>query len=296
MKVLITGGTGFIGSALTRELRDSGHDVTITTRKKSDSKDRLTWNPPDLIPSEIITEFDAVINLAGESIFSGRWTDDKKNRIKYSRTSTTHALVESFKQSGQRPKVLINASAAGYYGPHEDEIISEETPSGNDFLSSVAKEWEAEAYNAEKLDIRVVTTRFGVVLESDGGALAQMKIAFKSFLGGHLGGGEQWFPWIHRDDLIGIIRFILQNKEVSGPVNVVAPQQITNREFSSALGKSLNRPSLLPVPGFMLKLVLGEFGEVLLTGQRVSSEKIIKAGYKFRYPEIDKALTAIFKK
>ncbi len=295
MKILITGGSGFIGSALTKELEKAGHGVTITTRKKTTSKKKLTWNPPDLIASDIISTFDAVINLAGESIFSNRWTPETKKRIRASRIETTNSLVESIDLAEKKPTVLINASAVGYYGPHDDEV-TENDPPGNDFLSGVAKDWEAAAKQAEESGLRVVLTRFGVVLEAGGGALAQMETAFKSFLGGHIGTGKQWFPWVHRADLVGIIEFILENEDVSGPVNVVSPQQITNSEFSSALGKTLNRPSLLPVPGFMLKLALGEFGDVLLAGQRVSSEKIIKAGYEFKYLEIEKALAAIFKK
>ncbi|MBI4843550.1 MAG: TIGR01777 family protein [Nitrospirae bacterium] len=315
MNILITGGTGFIGSALTRELRNSGHTVIITTRHSSDSKDKITWNPPALLPSDIISEIDAVINLAGEPIAPERWTEERKKRIMSSRVETTRALVASIKQNeehaplslptgqagplfrGERkrlPKVLISASAIGYYGAHEDEYVTEDTPPASDFLAEVCKAWEAEALKAQESGIRVVLIRIGGVLESDGGALKQMMIPFKFFAGGPIGSGRQWLSWIHRDDLTGIIRFALENDFISGPVNGTAPNPVRNREFSTALGKAMKRPSFLAVPAFIVKLTLGELGSVLLTGQRVLPEKALKAGYKFRYPDLDDALKAIF--
>jgi uncharacterized protein (TIGR01777 family) len=296
MKVLITGGTGFIGSALARELKSSGHNVIITTRKEADSEDKLTWNLPDLIPPDIISDIDAVINLAGEPIAPERWTKERKKRIMSSRVETTRALAESMKNADPKPKVLISASAVGYYGPHEDEIINEESPPASDFLAEVCRAWEAEALKAEELGIRVVPIRIGGVLESDGGALKQMVTPFKFLLGGPIGSGRQWFSWIHRDDLVGIIKFALEDDSVTGPVNGTAPEPVRNREFAAALGKALNRPSSFAVPAFAVKMTLGELGEVLLTGQRVIPEKILKAGYHFKYPEINEALKAIFRK
>jgi uncharacterized protein (TIGR01777 family) len=296
MDILITGGTGFIGSALGKELKKSGHSVIITTRKKTQAKQKLTWNPPDLIPPDRIESIDAVINLAGESIASGRWTDKKKERIRSSRVDTTRALVQSLRHAKIKPKTLISASAVGYYGPHGNKVITEQTPAGADFLAEVAQAWEKEAFKADELGIRVVIVRFGTVLEADGGALKQMAVPFKLFLGGTLGSGEQWFAWVHRDDLIGIIQYVLEHETITGPVNVTAPELVTNREFCSALGEALGRPSWLFVPGFALKVLIGEFGGVLLTGQRVIPEKALKAGYKFKYPEIRAALKAIFDK
>jgi hypothetical protein len=297
MNILITGGRGFIGSALSRELKGSGYNVTITTRHRADSKDMLTWNPPALIPTDILAKFDAIINLAGESIAAGRWTKKRKERIMSSRINTTRALVESIRNIPiKKPKILISASAIGYYGPHGDEYVTEETPPADDFLAEVCKRWEAEALKAQELDMRVVTVRIGGVLEADGGALARMVIPFKFFIGGPIGSGRQWFPWIHRDDIVGIIKFALENESISGPINATAPQPVTNKEFSSALGKALNRPSSLAVPGFVIKLLLGELGDILLTGQRVLPEKVLKAGYKFKYPEVNEALRAIFQK
>jgi len=296
MNILITGGTGFIGTPLTRELRMSGHAVTVTTRSRTAAKDKLTWTPPDRIHPDIISGFDAVINLAGEPIAPGRWTKERKKRILSSRINTTRALVESIKNVNKRPKLLVSASAIGYYGAHGDEFVTEDTAPADDFLADVCRQWEAEAYKALQLGVRVATVRIGGVLESDGGALPQMALPFKLFLGGPIGSGRQWFSWIHRDDIIGIIKFVLENEAVSGPVNLTAPNPVTNREFSRALGKALHRPSFFAVPGFMVKLTLGELGDVLLTGQRVLPEKALKAGYKFKYSDVNEALGAIFKR
>lgn len=296
MNVLITGGGGFIGKSLTKELRNSGHNVIITTRRKTDSKDKLTWNPPDLIPTDSLTNIDAVINLAGESIASGRWTTARKERLISSRIDTTRALVESIKNADPGPKVFISASAIGYYGPHRDEFITEDSPPASDFLADLCVKWEAEALKAKELGLRVVLIRTGGVLESDGGALPPMTIPFKFFLGGPVGNGKQWFSWIHMDDETGIIRYALENEAVSGPVNATAPNPVTNKELSSAIGRVLSRPSWLTVPGFIVKLTLGELGDMLLTGQRVLPEKMLKAGYKFKYTDIDLALRTIFSK
>jgi uncharacterized protein (TIGR01777 family) len=296
MNILITGGTGFIGTPLTQELRKSGNDVTVTTRRQTDTKEKLSWNPPGLIPQNIISKFDGIINLAGEPIAPARWTEERKKGILSSRIDTTRALVESIKAADTKPKVLISASAIGYYGPHGDESLTEDTPPASDFLADVCVKWEAEALKAQESGVRVVTVRIGGVLEADGGALPQMIIPFKFFIGGPIGSGKQWFSWIHRDDVVGIMRYALENESVSGSVNATAPNSVTNKQFSTALGKALNRPSCLAVPGFMVELTLGELGAVLLTGQKVLPEKMLKAGYKFKYEDIEAALAAIFGK
>ncbi len=307
MNILITGGTGFIGGALSRELKNSGHNVIVTTRRPSDSKERLTWNPPVLIPSDMISKMDAVINLAGESIASGRWTKKRKELIMSSRINVTRSLVESMKQiplnppllkgdRGGLPRVLISASAIGYYGAHGDEYVTEDARPASDFLAEVCKAWEAEALKAQELGIRVVLVRIGGVLESDGGALPPMTIPFKFFLGGPIGNGRQWFSWVHRDDVVGIMKYALENESVSGPINATAPNPVTNKEFSASLGKAIGRPSWLAVPGFVVKLTLGELGNILLTGQRVLPVKALKAGYQFKYSDVDDALRAIFRK
>jgi len=300
MNILITGGTGFIGSALSRELSNSGHKVIIASRRKTPPKleniEIVRWDIQTPLSSEIMSGIDAVINLAGESLISGRWTKRRKERIMSSRVNTTRLLVESMKNANPKPKVLISVSAVGYYGPHGDEYVTEDAPPASDFLAEVCKAWEKEALRAQELGVRVVITRFGVVLESDGGALSKMAIPFKFFLGGHLGSGQQWFSWVHREDLIGFMKYALENESVSGHFNLTSPQPVTNKEFCFALGKALNRPSWFHVPAFMIKLTLGEVGRVLLTGQRVLPEKALKAGYQFKYPEINEALRAIFGK
>jgi uncharacterized protein (TIGR01777 family) len=296
MNILITGGSGFIGRALTRELTGSGHTVIITTRRRSDAKDTITWNPPSLIPANVLTDIDAIINLAGESIASGRWTEERKKRILSSRIETTRVLVESVRNLKRKPRVFISSSAIGYYGAHEDEPLTEDTPAASDFLADVCMQWEAEALKAEEFGIRVVLIRTGGVLETDGGALPAMAIPFRFFAGGPIGSGKQWFSWIHMDDEVGIIKFALEHDSISGPVNATAPNPVTNREFSSALGKALGRPSCLAVPGFIVKLTLGELGEVLLAGQRVIPEKVLQAGYRFKYTDVNEALRAIYRK
>jgi len=298
MNILITGGTGFIGSALQEELLKDGHNVVITTRRREsvwfEDRGVLKWAPPSLIPSDIISSIDAVINLAGEPIASGRWTEEKKERIRSSRIDTTRAIVQSIRNVKKPPQTLISASAIGYYGSHGDEEVTEETPPGSDFLADVCKAWEAEAMKAEDAGVRVVMVRIGLVLDRGGGMLSRMDKPFRFFIGGHIGSGEQWFSWIHRSDLIGIIRYILEHKEIKGPVNATAPNPVTNADFSRILGMVLGRPSWLHAPAFAIKLALGEFGDMILTGQRVLPKKIMEAGYQFRYPLLEDALRVIY--
>ncbi len=296
MNILVTGGLGFIGKVLCAELKNSAHNIFVTSRHGSRSEEVITWNPPQLILSDVISKIDAVINLAGEPIAPKRWTEERKRSILSSRINATRALVQSIEQADSKPKVLISASAIGYYGPHGDEYVTEDDPPASDYLADVCVKWEAEALKAEDLGVRVVTVRLGGVLEADGGALAQMIVPFKFFVGGPIGSGRQWFSWIHRDDVVGIIKYALENASVSGPLNATAPNPVTNKEFSNALGKALHRPSCLSVPGLVVKLTLGELGAVLLTGQRVLPKKALAAGYKFKYPELNEALSAIFKK
>lgn len=297
MKILITGGTGFIGRALSHDLQEAGHEVLILTRRKEYSAPPtikvVTWSPPKLILTDIMSGIDAIVNLAGESIFGRRWTKRQKDLIRSSRIDTTRAIVESIKNVDQRPRLLISASAVGYYGPHGDEYVTEETPLGDDFLAKLAKDWEAEALKAQELAVRVVLMRLGIVLEIDGGALPKMALPFKFFSGGPIGSGRQWFSWIHRDDVLGIIKFLLEDETISGAVNATAPNPVRNREFSSALGMALRRPSSFSVPGFLVRVALGEFGDVILQGQRVIPERLLNAGYQFKYPEINEALKAI---
>ena len=292
----MTGGSGFIGRELSRTLKDAGHNVSVTSRRRSSSEEVMALNPPELIPSDVISKIDAVINLAGEPIAPKRWTKERKRSILSSRVDTTRALVESIVKVEKRPRVFISASAIGYYGSHGDEYVTEDDLPDSDYLADVCVKWEAEARKAEKLGMRVVTVRLGGVLDVDGGALAQMVIPFKFFVGGPIGSGRQWFSWIHRDDVVGIIKYALEKGSVSGPLNATAPNPVTNKEFSNCLGKALHRPACLPVPGFVVKLTLGELGDVLLTGQRVLPKSALAEGYKFKYPEVNQALSAIFQK
>lgn len=300
MKFFLTGGTGFVGKGLTQRLVGAGHEVTLLTR----SLRKFGSHPPEISLVEgdptrkgewqkFVREHDVVINLAGASIFS-RWTTEMKRVLRESRILTTRNLVETL--DGSRVKTFFSTSAIGYYGFHEDEELTESSLSGSDFLAQLASDWEKEARKAEDHGVRVVLTRFGIVLGEEGGALRQMIPMFKKYLGGPLGSGRQWFSWIHRDDLTQAFLFLLGRSEIFGPVNFTAPNPARNRDLAAALGKVLNRPAMLPAPGFMLRLVLGEFGSILLKGQKVIPQKLLQGGFQFRYPTISEALEEILKR
>jgi hypothetical protein len=302
MKIFMTGGTGFIGPYIAARLIQDGHEVTILIRSGGEVKGLvpgvafLRGDPTQSGPwQEEVRNFDAVINLAGASIFS-RWTEQQKQAIRESRISTTRHIVEAIEVSAGKSFTLFSISAVGYYGFHEDEDLTEESPPGKDFLATVAAEWEGEALRAKKKGARVIITRFGIVLGSTGGALGQMIPVFKSFIGGPIGTGRQWFSWVHMKDLTEAFIFLLKNPEISGPVNVCSPMPVRNKDLARALGKVLHRPSFLPAPGFMVKLVLGEFGSVILQGQKVLPRRLIESGFIFEYPDIDKALESLIRK
>ena len=294
MKIFVTGGTGFVGKTLAPALVRSGHEVTILTRAAKEESFGVSWiegNPTQEGRwQDAVKEHETVINLAGASIFT-RWTEEAKKRIRDSRMLTTRRLVEAIE--GGRVKTFFSTSAIGYYGFHGDEAIPEEASPGEDFLALLAKDWEAEAKEAEKKGCRVVITRFGIVLGEKGGALGQMIPLFNKYLGGPLGSGKQWFSWIHIEDLVRAYLFLLEHPEISGPVNFTAPNPVRNKELSQWLGRTLGRPAFLPAPGFMLRLVLGEFGSVLLEGQKVIPQKLLQAGFQFQYPEIAPALRQV---
>ena len=235
-----------------------------------------------------------IINLAGASIFS-RWTPEQKKILRGSRIETTRNLVSALPADAGKI-TFFSTSAVGYYGFHEDEELIENMAAGNDFLARLAYEWEQEALRAQDKGSRVVITRFGIVLGKDGGALGQMLPLFKYFLGGPLGNGRQWFSWIHMHDLVEAFLFLLQHPEINGAVNLCSPEPVRNVDLGSAIGKILHRPSFMPAPGFMIKLILGEFGSVLLKGQRVIPRRMLDAGFKFRYPNIEEALKSIILK
>lgn len=295
MKVFITGGTGFVGTFLAGKLVSRGHSVSILTQPVTGATLRMEGlsyiegNPT--IPGkwqDVVKNHDVVINLAGASIFS-RWSAEQKTILRDSRILTTRHLVEALPADASRT-TFFSTSAVGYYGFHQDEELTEEAPAGDDFLARLAHDWEQEALRAQAKGTRVVITRFGIVLGKNGGALGQMIPLFKYFLGGPLGSGKQWFSWIHMEDLAEGFIFLLAHSDITGPVNLCSPHPVRNAELAHAIGKILHRPSFLPAPGFMIKLILGEFGSVLLEGQRVIPRRLLDAGFQFRYAQIEEAL------
>lgn len=297
MKIFMTGGTGFVGTSLAQKLLVKGHQITILTRKISD--DTSTEEGTFLIEGdptkkgawqEHVCGHEVVINLAGASIFR-RWTKEAKAIIRQSRLLTTENLVEAMGSCKGDETTLISTSAVGYYGFHGDEELDESHPPGDDFLAKLSKDWEDAANEAKQYGARVITCRFGIVLGRQGGALGQMIPLFKTGLGSPLGSGKQWFSWIHEQDLINVYLFLIDHKNLSGPINCMAPEPVTNREFTKALGMAMERPTFMPaVPGFMLKILKGEFGNVLLKGQRVVPKKLLDAGFEFQFPRLNDAL------
>ncbi|HHY27472.1 MAG TPA: TIGR01777 family protein [Desulfitobacterium dehalogenans] len=297
MKALIFGGTGFVGKYLTKELIENGYQVFAVTRNShkivstlGSGVEAIEWdNISSLSSLKNLEQIDVVINLAGESIGNRRWTPSVKEEIIASRLRTTGAIVTAIHHGMIQPKVLINASAVGYYGPRGDEELAESEEAGKDFLAQVCREWEQEAYKAQAPLTRVVTLRIGVVLGNEG-ALNRMAMPFKFYLGGPLGTGEQWLSWIHIQDLIGMIRFVIEHPGLSGPINAVTPNPVRMRDFSKTLGKVLNKPSWLPVPEILLKIALGQMSEMLLHGQRAVPKKILSAGFEYKYANLGEAL------
>lgn len=303
IKVLIFGGTGFIGRKLVEELLANGYELVLMTRNKEKAKeifgDKVALSEWDksllIIPSPELENIDYIINLAGETIGSYRWTNARKERIIQSRVETTRAIVEAIRNKVFSPKSLINVSAIGYYGANNEDELIESSPSGNDFLASVCQEWEREALKAEELDVRTVIIRIGLVL-GNGGVLKQMVMPYNFYLGGPLGNGEQWLSWIHIDDLTRIIRYTIEHEQLSGSVNATAPNPVTMSKFSHTLGIVLNKPSRFRIPTSVLRFLLGEMADLLVNGQKVIPEKITKAGYKFKYPLLEKALKDLLRK
>lgn len=301
MKILITGSSGLVGSALTRELLRAGHTVCRLVRpgisaatNRSQQGFDVNWNSATGELGGAAVGADAVVNLAGASIAEGRWTPQRKQLLRTSRTETTRALVAALAKMAARPRVLISASATGYYGNRGDETLTEDSAPGIDFLSGIAKDWEAEAMKAEALGVRVVLARFGVVLARHGGAVPQMMRPFQFGVGGKIAGGRQWMSWITLDDTVAILRLMLEDEHIRGPVNVVSPQPVTNADFTKALAAALRRPALFPAPAFALRLLLGEMADaLLLSSQRVLPAQLQKLNYVFLHPDLKAALQAI---
>ena len=291
MKVLISGATGLIGSVLIPELESGGHQITRLTRSPGSGGD-VGWNPDvGEIDASRLEGHDAVVHLAGESIGEGRWTPEKKRRIRESRTKSTRLLAETIANLPEPPRVMVSASAVGYYGDRGNELLREDSGPGSDFLAEVCKAWEAAADPAREAGMRVVHLRNGIVLSTEGGALARTLPIFKLGGGGRIGSGRQWWSWVAMDDVVGAIVHALTDDSVEGPVNVGSPNPLTNAEYTRVLGKVLNRPTIFPLPAPAARLMLGEVADaLLLASQRMEPAKLKETGYEFRYPELEGAL------
>lgn len=288
MKVVVAGGTGFIGEALVRALLPRGDEVAVVSRHPENVRAGrgVSWND---VKREV-AEADAVVNLAGENVGEGRWTDERRKRILDSRLSATAALTDAIALAAVRPRVFVSMSAVGFYGPRGDEPLDEGAESGGGFLAEVVRRWEAAAKKAETA-ARLVILRSGVVFGPGGGALARMLLPFRLGAGGPIGNGRQWMSWIERDDLIALILWAIDTPSARGIYNATAPHPVTSREFARSLGRALHRPAILPTPGFALRLLFGRMAdEMLLAGQRVVPARATAEGFVFRYPEIDAAL------
>jgi uncharacterized protein (TIGR01777 family) len=299
MKILITGATGLIGRALCHALNEEGHTivgVSRSSRKPSglDVAEMVQWDPQaGPLTDDALDQVDAVINLAGEPIAAKRWSDQQKKSIRDSRIVITRRLVEGMSRAKHKPQVFVSSSAVGYYGNRGDERLEETSAPGRGFMSEVCQEWEREAARASELGIRVVLVRTGVVLSADGGALEKMLPPFKIGVGGRLGSGKQWFPWIHIDDIVGIFKHAIRNSQIDGPINGAAPQGATNAEFTRELGRALHRPTFLPVPEFALRALMGEMANVLFDSQRVIPAAALASGYEFHYRQLGPALADV---
>ena len=297
MRIIITGGSGLIGRALIIELAHNNHEVIILSRRP----ERIKYLPAGAIAKywdgytsegwcPLVDGADVIINLAGENIGAGRWTDKRKRAILESRLNAGRAVVEAVEAVKHKPRVVVQASAVGYYGPCGDEEITEDAPPGHDFLARTAIEWEASTAPVERMGIRRVIIRTGVVLSTLGGALNRMLLPYRLFSIRRLGNGRQWLPWIHIADEVSAIRFLIENEKASGPFNLAAPTAVSNGEFSFQLEKRLRRPALVPIPKFILSLFLGEMATALLDGQRAIPKRLLQLGFTFRFSEIGLAL------
>ncbi len=299
MKIFITGSTGFIGRALVLRLQRDGHSIVAWVRDEKRATSRLGANvellsmdADEVTLARALSDCDAVVNLAGEPLI-GRWTTARRARLAESRVKLTDRLVDAMAASKNAPRVLVSGSAVGYYGDRGEEILTEESPPANDFLAQLCQDWERAASRAESLGVRVVAVRTGIVLGRDGGALSKLLTPFRLGLGGPIGSGRQYMPWIHLHDHVEIVASALSDARCSGPINATAPSPVTNKVFAKALGRVLHRPAFAPLPAFVLRTALGEAASVLLTGQRALPEKLGRLGFTFQYEALDAALADI---
>ena len=298
MRVLISGATGLIGGALARTLVAQGNECWgLSRRARQPDATFARWFAWDTLgqplPAEALEGVDAVVHLAGEPVGEGRWNDEKKKRIRDSRVEGTRAMVNAMRASSQRPAVFVSASATGFYGDRGDELLREDAPPGSTFLAEVCTAWEHASAPAAELGIRLVQPRIGIVLAREGGMFPKAVLPFKLGLGGRLGPGTQYFPWIHIDDVVGILQFALANVALHGPVNLVAPHPVTNRELTETLARTLHRPAFMAVPQFALDVMLGELGKATVESVRASAEKITGLGYAFSHPVLGPALLSL---
>ncbi len=308
MRIVISGGTGFLGSPLAEMYAEEGHDVRVLTRSLMSGDfrhdpgtgvpgvTRVGWVPDGKSGpwATVLDGADAVINLAGESIDAGRWTPQRKARLRDSRLLATRSLATAILAVKAPPRVFVSSSAVGFYGPAGDQPLTEASPAGRGFLAGLCEDWEKEAQCVTRAETRLAIVRSGIVLERSGGALARMITPFRWFVGGRIGSGRQYFSWIHRLDWMELVRWIVQQQEVRGAINATAPEPVTNKELARALGRALHRPRLVPAPTFALKLIVGEMADSIVTGQRVIPARAQALGYHFRYPDIDQAFRGIF--
>jgi len=300
MKAIIAGGRGFLGTALSAALKNDRHDVVVLSRGSvgiaAPGVTYAQWTPDGAtgVWASALAVADVVINLAGESL-AARWSSARKQRVEDSRVLATRSLVAAMAASSSPPPVFVSASAVGYYGPRGDDVITEASPAGADFLSRVCIRWEAEAERAIRSNTRVVALRTGLVLARSGGALPPTLLPFRLGIGGRLGSGRQYWPWVHIDDWVNLVRWTIDTPNASGPFNVTAPTPVSNAQFARSLGRAMHRPALVPTPALALRLLLGEMAEgLLLSGQRAVPAKALSQGFQFRYPALDEALAALF--
>ena len=305
MRVIITGGTGLIGRPLAASLAADNHEVIVLSRNP------IEVNPP-MAPGvhvhrwdgqsadgwgELVNGADAIVNLAGAGIADGRWSDKRKKLIRDSRIQAGHAVLDAIKAASVKPKALLQASAVGYYGTHSDDrTMTEESAPGSDFLAKICFDWEISTAPVSMMEIRRPILRTGVVLSNEGGAFPKLKLPFTFFAGGKLGDGKQWLPWIHIDDQIRAIRYLIDNEEADGAFNLTAPNPVTNEAIATKLGEAMGRPSAIPAPGLAMKLALGEMSTMLLDGQRAVPQHLLEMGFEFRYPTIESALENLVNK